>query len=87
MGLGWGGSKVTDASALALAAACPRLAVLDLAGTAVTEEGVRLVVGAAVARGSIERLQLDINSCRGVGREVRQAGSQGMAHLRAVLGL
>ncbi len=34
-----------------------------------------------------QRLQLDVSSCRGLERDVRQAASQGMQQLRAALGL
>ena len=85
--LSWGGSRISDASAQALAAGCPRLHILGLAGTAVSEEGVRAVVGAALSRGTFSHLELDLGSCRGVGRAVRQAASQGMQQLRRALGL
>lgn len=52
------------------------------------EAGVTAVVAAAAAeRGALPGLRLDINCCRGVGREVRQAAAQGMGQLKAVLGL
>jgi hypothetical protein len=34
-----------------------------------------------------QRLQLDVSSCRGLERGVRQAASKGMQQLRAALGL
>ena len=110
--LSWGGSRISDAAAAALAR-CPRLHSVGLAGTAVTTEGVRqLLVAAdghaaaavaAAARHSSsivssssngghssaarEPFRLDVGSCRGLERGVRQAAALGMPQLRAALSL
>lgn len=83
--LSWGAGRITDAAAQALAG-CPRLHAVGLAGTAVTTAGVRALFAAAAQRGRLDRLTVDVGSCRGLERGVRQAASQGMAQLRAALG-
>ena len=117
--MSWGGSRITDAAAAALAR-CPQLHAVGLAGTAVTTEGVRRLLVAAdahaaaaaapVAAGTSssthgssgsggrtsssssssmnrEPFRLDVGSCRGLERGVRQAAAAGLPQLRAALGL
>ncbi|PSC74657.1 F-box LRR-repeat 6-like [Micractinium conductrix] len=98
--LSWGGSRITDAAVAALAR-CPRLHSAGLAGTAVTTEGVRALLLAADAHAAAAAAQsagssgggggqlfhLDVSSCRGLERRVRQAATLDMPRLRAALGL
>lgn len=96
--LSWGGSRISDAAAAALAR-CPRLHSVGLAGTAVSTEGVRQLLVAADGhaaaaaaaagggQGAREPFRVDVGSCRGLERGVRQAAALGMPQLRGALGM
>ncbi|EFN51581.1 hypothetical protein CHLNCDRAFT_55036 [Chlorella variabilis] len=108
--LSWGGGRITDAAAAALAR-CPRLHSVGLAGTAVTTGGVRQLLlaadrhaaeveasraGSSTGSGGgggggggqgRQAFTIDVSSCRGLERGVRQAATQGMRQLRSALGL
>jgi hypothetical protein len=81
--LSWAGARVTDESLLALQRSPGEGALrhLDLSGTAVSEVGLHAVVAAHPGLGSVK-----LESCRGVGRGVRQAAARGVGQLRAELG-
>lgn len=68
-----------------LLAGFPKLRVLDAKETSLTDKGLRCLLKSAKRRGVLRSFQLDITSCRGVERSVRQAGSRGMQQLLQAL--
>ena len=83
--MSWSGGRITDVALDALAT-CPRLHTVGLAGTAITSDGLRRLFAAAAARSAAAQLRVDVSSCRGLDRAVRQAATLGMAQLRTALG-